>query len=322
MDFGKTLVIQAFPGIGDMLWHLPYLRALAQHTREGKLSLLTKSRTMAKEWLSYDPLIQDIFYAERQGLTRSISTLKKGQFNTLWVLHRSFSYALMGTLAGIKRRYGFGYGAQKYLLTERPVLDASKRHTPTIDQLKALLDAHYIPYDPGNYKPFFPRAVLDQVSQRFSRFSDAIALGIGASDPQKKWPGQSFVDLTLKLNALGYPHVFLCGGPQEAQEAQALKVHIQKHGGTVDALTDLPIAHSLVFMQHCRAYIGNDTALLNGAACFGTPVIGLFVRRPLTYAPQIQALKGPTMQSITVDQVLEVFTKTFPNKKTEGDKAS
>ena len=50
-------------GIGDFLTHLPFICALAKKNKESKFIILTKSRTFAKELLSFEKRIE-VFYIE------------------------------------------------------------------------------------------------------------------------------------------------------------------------------------------------------------------------------------------------------------------
>ena len=50
---GKTAVISIYPGIGDIVWHLPFFKALAQKAKNKKIYLFTKKTTLAKDILKY-----------------------------------------------------------------------------------------------------------------------------------------------------------------------------------------------------------------------------------------------------------------------------
>ena len=50
-----VLVIQPLPGIGDMVWHIPHLRAIAHHEPEGQVSVLTKPRSLSDQLLASLP---------------------------------------------------------------------------------------------------------------------------------------------------------------------------------------------------------------------------------------------------------------------------
>ena len=51
---GRTLIVQPLPGIGDMVWHLPHIHAIAATTVDGKVDLLTKPRSQADRLLGVD----------------------------------------------------------------------------------------------------------------------------------------------------------------------------------------------------------------------------------------------------------------------------
>ena len=47
----KTLVIQPLPGIGDMIWHLPYIAGITKNAPAGRVSIMAKRRSMAAQLL-------------------------------------------------------------------------------------------------------------------------------------------------------------------------------------------------------------------------------------------------------------------------------
>ena len=49
-------VVQPLPGIGDMVWHLPHLRAIAAHAG-APVTLIAKPRSLADQLLTGDCLL-------------------------------------------------------------------------------------------------------------------------------------------------------------------------------------------------------------------------------------------------------------------------
>ena len=47
----KTAVIHSYNGMGDLIWHLPYIHAVARQTKEKKVILFSKETTNADELL-------------------------------------------------------------------------------------------------------------------------------------------------------------------------------------------------------------------------------------------------------------------------------
>ena len=56
----KTAIIHSYNGMGDLIWHLPYIHAVARQTKEKKIILFSKKTTNAQELLSADPFIEKI----------------------------------------------------------------------------------------------------------------------------------------------------------------------------------------------------------------------------------------------------------------------
>ena len=49
---GKTAIISIYPGIGDIVWHLPFFKALAKTSERERIHLFTIKTTLAKEILN------------------------------------------------------------------------------------------------------------------------------------------------------------------------------------------------------------------------------------------------------------------------------
>ena len=92
----KTLVIQPRSGIGDMIWHLSYIRALARDVADGPIHLLTKSKTSAKTWLHNEPSIAQIDYLDRRQLITTALKLRRYDFKQAWILHPQYQLCFGG----------------------------------------------------------------------------------------------------------------------------------------------------------------------------------------------------------------------------------
>ena len=123
----KTAVIHSYNGMGDLIWHLPYIHAVARQTKEKKVILFSKETTNADELLSADPYIEKIINLDD---TRGIFTnlfsffkisksLKENNIEKVWIFHESIKYALASMSAGIKERLGYEYGLQKFFYQKK-----------------------------------------------------------------------------------------------------------------------------------------------------------------------------------------------------------
>jgi len=320
---GRTLIVQPLPGIGDMVWHLPHIHAIAAVTMEGRVDLLTKPRSQADRLLGADPCVGQILWLEREagrhaglrGLLRLAALLRREQYQRAWFLHGSARYVLAARLAGIPERIGYGIGLQSLLLTSPVRLPPNLRHAHPILRADALLDILGIPR-----AELEPRLLVDSdaeqtvVAQFAAWPAPWIALGIGSSEPWKQWGAARFADLALALHQRRAGSIFLVGGPAERVLADDILARVQAQSGRVADAVALPLEQTAAVLARCRVYIGNDTGVLNMAAALQTLAIGLFGgSAPLTHSQFIHVVTPPTgeqgMAAITVPHVLEALAR-------------
>jgi len=108
----RLVVVQPLPGIGDMIWHLPHIRALAAQAG-GPVTLLAKRRSGADEIFAAEAIVGDIIWVDRNpavgsgrhdgvlGAWRLISTLRARQFDAAILLHHSPTLAFATLAAGV-----------------------------------------------------------------------------------------------------------------------------------------------------------------------------------------------------------------------------
>lgn len=320
---GPTLIVQPLPGIGDMVWHLPHIHAIAATTIAGKVDILTKPRSQADRLLRADPQVGQILWLEREsgrhagvgGVLRLATTLRQGGYQRVWILHGSARYVLAARLAGISERLGYGVGLQSLLLTVPVRLPPERRHAHPILRADALLDVLGIARGEKE-----PRLALDAeadraVAVRFATWPTPwIALGVGSSETWKQWGAARFAELTLALNQRRAGSIFIVGGSAERSLAEEILARVRDGGGTAVDAVALPLEQVAALLARCRCYIGNDTGVLNMAAALQVPAIGLFGgSAPLWHSRFIHPLLPPAgehgMAAITVSQVLEALAR-------------
>lgn len=313
---GGTLVVQPLPGIGDAIWHLPHLRAIARATAAGRISLLTKPRSLADRLFQAEACIERVFWLRRDGgphdglagIARLAALIRPYRFEVVWVLHQSARYALVAWLAGIPVRHGFGIGAQRWFLNQSGVLPAALAGAHPIEKATGLLELKGLKVGGG----IADLAVAPQSRQRvLDRYGDLpqpwIAFGLGSSEPFKQWGEARFAELALRLGEAEACTIFLVGGSAEADMAQRIAETVRGRGGRVERAVGHPIDEIAALLALSRLYVGNDTGAMNLAAAVGTDAIGLFgASEPLVYSPRLHPLtpaSGGGMTGISVGQV-------------------
>lgn len=280
------LVIQPLPGIGDMVWHLPHIHAIAAASPKGRVDILTKRRSLADRLLAADRAVSEILWLERDsdrhsgvsGMLRLAGELRRRRYRQCWILHASTRYALTAWLAGIPQRIGFGYGAQKWWLQRSTVLPAGHRIQHPIDKANALLQRAGIPITESEPSLVLDPILVEQVNKTYDNCPQPwIALGIGSSEANKQWGAAKFAELAKSLLDRG-ASCLLIGGPAEAALAQQI---VDRAGGNLfpnrlHAVTGSSIDTVAALLSRCEHYVGNDTGVLNMAAAVGVPCTGLF----------------------------------------------
>lgn len=319
----RTLIVQPLPGIGDMVWHLPHIHAIATTTVEGRVDILTKPRSQADRLLSADARVGKILWLEREtghhagirGLLRLAALLRRENYQRVWFLHGSARYVLAAWWAKVPERIGYGIGTQSLFLSVPVHLPHKLHHAHPILRADALLDALDIPR--SQLEPQLPlRAdAHGPVVERFAGWATPwIALGIGSSESCKQWGAARFAELALALYHLQVGSIFIVGGLAERALADAILAHIHTAGGKAADAVALPLEQTACLLSLCRCYIGNDTGILNLAAALQILAIGLFgASPPLTHSrfihPILPSADQQGMAAITVPHVLEAFMR-------------
>lgn len=334
----RELVIQPLPGIGDMVWHLPHIHAIAAANPGHRVDVLTKRRSLADRLLAADPAVADVLWLERGagrhagfgGLLRLARELRARNYQRAWILHGSVRYALAVWLAGIPERIGYGFGAQKYFVHPAARLSAAQRADHPIDKAAALLRRAGVPLTETE-----PRLVLDaaQRARVMETYAASprpwIALGIGSSEPAKQWGADKFAALAQTLLQRG-GSCFLVGGPDEAGLAEQIIAQTDAQAERLVRANGLPIDAVAALLSACDRYVGNDTGVLNLAAAVGVQSVGIFGgSMPLRHSRLITSVEPDAavvmdrrgagmyaggergMASIGVDRVLEVLDREY-----------
>ncbi|MED5351419.1 MAG: glycosyltransferase family 9 protein [Pseudomonadota bacterium] len=106
---------------------------------------------------------------------------------------------------------------------------------------------------------------------------DMAVFGVGAMDVERQWPQSHFARLAAAIRAK-WPglQIVLTGAPSEALIVQAVMSDEAAPAGLIEKSG--PLDEAVALIGRARAYIGNDTSLLNIAAACGRP-LG-FLRKP------------------------------------------
>ena len=170
----RTAVIQAKRGIGDVIWHLPFVRAIASVSYGGKVTFMAPPTSSAKDLLAAEPTVIETIYFEHAGsefrrgvnLIRLARLLRQNRFQTVWILDRTLRPAIAAMLSGIPKRIGLGLGRQSLFITNSGI-DQSHFHDHPIDWLRALMTEMNVPLPSTEPALNLPSDTLVAIGERF-----------------------------------------------------------------------------------------------------------------------------------------------------------
>jgi len=292
-----SAVIQVKRGIGDVIWHLPFIRAIAAAAPGGQVTFLAPPTSGARELLAGEPCIAETLYFEHSGselrrglnLIRLVALLRQRRFRTLWILDSTTRPAFAAFLAGIPERIGVGLTRQRWLITNSGI-PQSHWHDFPIDWLVTLLKQMDVPLPTLEPHLQLPGAALAAIGARFSnRPRPWIVVGLGASHPDKDWPQASWAEFVAGLRARTAGTVFLLGGDDSIGRADDLIA--SSTGADAVNACGLKLVEAAALLQRADLFVGTDSGPMNVAAATGTDAYALFGATPvLTYSKFIHPI--------------------------------
>jgi heptosyltransferase-2 len=282
-----SAVIQVKPGIGDVIWHLPFVRAIAAASPGGCVTFLAPPSSGARELLAAESSVAETLYFQHSGseLRRGlnmlllIARLRRRRFQQIWILDRTLRPAVAATLAGIPERIGLGLGPQRHFITN-PGIDQSHFHDQPIDWLIALMAAMNVPLPTTEPDLPVPAAILAAIGERYqSHLRPWIVLGIGASHPDKDWSDMRWLEFLASLRRRCGGTVFLIGGAPNHGRAKDLIEHTV--GTAVINACNLRLIEAVALLRLADLFIGTDSGPMNLAVASATDAFALFGATPV-----------------------------------------
>lgn len=310
-------VIQPKPGIGDVIWHLPFIRAIAAVSPGGRVTFLAPPTSGAHELLAAEPAVAETIYFEHSGselrrginLFKLVVLLRRCRFSKIWILDRTICPALASFLAGIPERIGVGLTGQRRFITNSGIPQSDFHNFP-IEWLVRLMADMGVPFTSTEPALRLPDETLSAIGEKFAAWPRPwLVLGVGASHPDKDWPDQCWMELLSGLRGLTDGTIFLIGGP--AQEARADGLIAATTGANAVNACGLKLIEASALLAHADLFVGTNSGPLNLAAATGTDAFGFFGCTPVlkysTYIHPIVPDGGPArggMARISPAQVL------------------
>jgi ADP-heptose:LPS heptosyltransferase len=290
----RRLLVIRFDGMGDLVVSSAFFRELRRAAPQAKITLLIRS-----EWMPllqgcphYDELLgfTAMSYPAYQNLHRHRDALSFAR-RELWprrfeaalvpqVHFNDFEARVLAYLSGAPTRIGRGAadgGASdagiNYLT--RAVADAPRAHE--VEQTLHFLEALGARAASDNLELWLEKAVTDAGVRRAEQLRGdcrrLIALGIGASQPERIWPIAKFIELGRWLHSATGARVLAIGGRDLARPGEQLAASLGAAG--INLAGKLTLPETAALLGGCDLFIGNDSGPMHLAAATGIPVVEL-----------------------------------------------
>jgi len=337
------LVIQPLVGIGDMIWHKPWIDALAARTKITLAAKPTAQTAMlfpADQHASINHLfIQRSLRGRRgrhdgmAGFFRLVGDFRKCGADTAIILHHSPRYALAARLAGITVRLGYGHKSHNFGLNAGTALDkAMLKHSHAIERITRFSEQNGFGLEKPHWQLKPSARAIDWASMWLAEHHllassgqpvPYLIFGIGAMNEARRWSAENFAALAglIAKSRLAMP-ILIVAAPDEEQILNTIISKAPKPSDLVPAITSLNEAVAL--MSLARGFVGNDSGLLNIMACLNIPALGLFSdSKPLDYSPYLYKLElfeeqdygsEGLIDKITPEDVLARMMEIWPDR--------
>ena len=305
----KICIVYTHHKLGDLIWQLPYIKAISEHHNE-KIDLIVRKKTQAQNILRDLNHINKIYYNDfRKGLAYWIDVFKlKKIFNLekydfVYILDKVNKPAIAAKLAGIKNIIAPGLRNQKKWITVKNYLNEEDWKLNYSEQSQKFLKINSI-----DIKEKFPK--LDVNIERFKDGNNdllvegkKIAFGVDSFEDFKMWYEEDFIKLAdLLYEKKLFDFIYLICGPEKSYIAEKI-IRNSKKPYFIDC-SNKDLSGVILAIKNSNFFVGNNSGPINLSAALGVKTFGLIANAP------ISELKYSKIKPITpVNYIDNVFNK-------------
>lgn len=313
--FGRAIGFVA-GGIGDQIYHLGQLRALAAACQTGSIDIACIHPGPISRILAATPWVGRIIdsrplrrYVPGLRGSETVRALRLHRYDTAFFMHRSTSFKLAALAAGIPNRIGLADGMVDNVLLQRPLSLAgggARRdlwgHRPFI----AAID-EYISDAGLDLAPTIPTILPDRAAMTLARrMIDGLprpvsVVNLFAVDDKRRWPVAAAIKTISQLAEQGGSFILNAGPDAADMHLDALSAWKDacransriKPGQLIDSLgPDASMERDVALYHLADRYIGVDSFTANLAMNCNLPAVVLFAKSSdrLAYRSQVEAV--------------------------------
>jgi len=277
--------------LGDAIMTTPAFKAIKDKFPSAFIAVMAPERV--KDVFSDNPWINEVIIFDEKkthkGILRKlyfIKQLKKRNFDTVFLIHRSFTRALICFLAGIKLR--IGYKRLKNMFIVNRMVTPPQKNVHKQDYYLQLFEKSGI-----SINDKFPRVyVSQQISDTYKNIVGAlrkkhnylIGINPSANWAPKRWPAENFAGLSDALSRQLNCGIVIIGAKADKETVEDVISRMKETPYNYCAKTNIKELAAII--SNLDLFISNDSGPAHLSASLGVNTIVLF-------GPTLSALSAP-----------------------------
>ena len=283
----KICIVYTHHKLGDLVWQLPYFKAISDHHSE-KIDLIVRKKTQAKDILKDLNHINKVFYNDfRKGLFYWVDVLKLKKifdlekYDFVYILDKVNKPAIAAKFSGIKNIIGPGFKNQKKWITSQNYLAEEDWKLNYSEQSQKLLKINSI-----NLVNKFPNLEIDVERLKYNNNDllipgKKIAFGIDSFEDYKMWYEEDFIKLANLLHEKKlFDYIYLICGSEKTHMANKI-INDSKKEYFINC-SNKDLKGIILAIKNSLFFVGNNSGPLNLAAALGVKSFGLIANDPVS----------------------------------------
>jgi len=270
----KKIMVARYRFIGDTILSIPFLTALRKTYPDAEIHYWVGKD--AYDLMQRCPQIdQAICFEPRElGFWESVKRIKQQKYDTVYLLKRSFSSALMTTLAGIPNRIGFNTEHRGLLLTRRIPYREFTHHEAQCF-LDLLSDRPLEDWDDLDLTSWLTNVDTSNFSMGNGPH---MVLHVTSTNPAKCWPLSHFETLARQLLETYGGTIYALGTEKESAQYEKIRDRLPDNlkNNFTNWCGKTTLVESIALLKNMNLVVANDSGMIHMAAAVNTPTIALF----------------------------------------------
>jgi len=276
----KVLVV-GVNWLGDSLLTTPVFKALKKKFPDFYLGVMVVERVRGV--FENNPYIDEVIIFDEKGQQKSlfaklkfIKFLKKKKFDTVFLIHRSFTRALICFLAGINLRIGY-QRLKNYLIINKGI-KVPKGLLHRQDYYLYLFEKSGIVIEDRVPNFFIPESIRKNINKDLEQIKKEYPVLIGmnpsANWELKRWPISYFASLADSLVKDFKAAIIFIGAESERKVIEGVRSKMSQNSFNFCGRTSLKELGAL--MQNLELFISNDSGPAHLAGALGVDTLVIF----------------------------------------------